>query len=65
MLLFWFSYNYIEESDDKAKESIPLLLIDDEADQTSVDGNANSKNTDPTATNQRIRILLELSKRHM
>ena len=54
---------YIEESDDKAKESIPLLLIDDEADQASVDGNANSKNTDPTATNQRIRILLELFQR--
>lgn len=54
---------YFANSKDDAKDSMPLLLIDDEADQASVDGNANSKFTDPTATNSRIRILLELFKK--
>ena len=57
---FYSVITYFANSKDDAKDSMPLLLIDDEADQASVDGNANSKFTDPTATNSRIRILLEL-----
>lgn len=45
------------------RNTIPLLVIDDEADQASVDGNANKSDTDPTKTNSSIREILNLFKR--
>jgi len=60
-LIKWISNS---EADDRV--NIPVLIIDDEADQASVDGNANNNNseTNPTKTNARIRsILAKFNKR--
>lgn len=43
--------------------NVPVLVIDDEADQASVDGNSNKPDTDPTRTNEKIRMLLNLFAR--
>lgn len=45
------------------KISIPLLLIDDEADNASI--NTNSQDQDPTAINREIRTLLNLFHRNV
>jgi hypothetical protein len=55
---------WIENSVDSDRLNVPFLIIDDEADQASVDGNANKdENTDPTKTNARIRKLISLFDR--
>lgn len=46
-----------------ARRALALLVIDDEADQASIDTNAN-KDTDPTETNKRIRRILSLFPKH-
>lgn len=50
---------YNSDSDDKISES--LLLIDDEADNASI--NTNNSETDPTAVNKSIRHLLSVFRR--
>jgi hypothetical protein len=54
---------WIENSEEKDRANVPLLIIDDEADQASVDGNANKEDTDPTKTNEKIRKIIELFAR--
>jgi hypothetical protein len=54
---------WIGNSDEKDRLNVPLLIIDDEADQASVDGNANKDETDPTKTNEKIRKIIELFER--
>ena len=50
---------YIQtSSSDIERENMPLLIIDDEADQASVDGKSNDPDSDRAATNDRIRKLL-------
>jgi hypothetical protein len=51
---------WIENSEEKDRVNVPILIIDDEADQASVDGNANKEETDPTRTNEKIRKIIEL-----
>lgn len=51
---------WIENSEEKDRINVPILIIDDEADQASVDGNANKEDTDPTKTNEKIRKIIEL-----
>lgn len=55
--------DYIRQSSEDNRSRMPLLIIDDEADQASVNGNANDPDSDPTTTNQRIRDLLGLFSR--
>ncbi len=54
---------YISQSTEENRRNIPLLIIDDEADQASIDGNANDPDSDPTGTNDRIRRILSLFPR--
>lgn len=54
---------YISNSDMLSRANMPVLIIDDEADQASVDGNANDPDSDPTSTNERIRRILGLFPR--
>jgi len=54
---------WISDSDEEDRINIPVLIIDDEADQASVDGNSNKEDTDPTKTNEKIRKILGLFKR--
>lgn len=49
---------YVSRAPEEARAKMPILVIDDEADQASVDGNANDADADPTRTNERIRTLL-------
>ena len=46
---------WIEASKESDRINTPVLIIDDEADQASIDGNANKADTDPTKTNAKIR----------
>lgn len=54
---------YISNSDEQNRAKMPVLIIDDEADQASVDGNANDPDSDPTRTNDGIRRILRLFPR--
>lgn len=54
---------YITNSDEQSRANMPVLIIDDEADQASVDGNANDPDSDPTRTNNGIRRILSLFPR--
>ncbi|NNF32970.1 MAG: Z1 domain-containing protein [Saprospiraceae bacterium] len=54
---------YISQSSEEDRTKMPLLIIDDEADQASVDGNANDPDSDPTRTNEMIRLLMGLFSR--
>lgn len=54
---------YITNSDERNRANMPVLIIDDEADQASVDGNANDPDSDPTRTNDGIRRILSLFPR--
>lgn len=49
---------YIEKSDLDCRKYMPLLIIDDEADQASIDTNAKDPDTEPSETNKKIRKLL-------
>jgi hypothetical protein len=51
---------YIDKADETSRSQMPLLIIDDEADQASVDTNANNPDTESSRTNERIRTLLSL-----
>jgi len=55
--------NYFESTSEELRAKVPLLIIDDEADQASVNGNANEPESDPTETNKKIRELLGLFQR--
>lgn len=55
--------NYVGQASEEDRNNMPILIIDDEADQASVDGNANDPDSDPTRTNERIRTLLGLFQR--
>lgn len=57
-LIKWIGFS--EESD---RVNVPVLIIDDEADQASVDGNANKEDTDPAKTNAKIRTIINLFSR--
>ena len=50
--------DYVSQASEELRANMPILIIDDEADQASIDGNANNPDTDPTATNECIRRLL-------
>ncbi|NQT26143.1 Z1 domain-containing protein, partial [candidate division KSB1 bacterium] len=54
---------YMRQSSESNRSNIPLLVIDDEADQASINTNANDPDSDPTRTNEAIRRLLELFPR--
>jgi len=54
--------SYLGKAASAQRAKVPVLLIDDEADQASVDTNAN-KDVDPTRTNEAIRKLLKLFPR--
>jgi hypothetical protein len=54
---------WIENSEEADRINVPLLIIDDEADQASVDGNATKGDTDPTKTNAKIRQIIGLFRR--
>ncbi len=54
---------YIENSNLESRKKLPLLVIDDEADQASIDTNATKADTNPTKTNNYIRRLLGLFPR--
>jgi hypothetical protein len=54
---------WINNSEENERKNVPILIIDDEADQASVDGNANKPDTDPTKTNIKIRQIIELFDR--
>lgn len=55
---------YIEDSSNfEDRDNMPVLVIDDEADQASIDTNANNPDTDPTRTNDLIRSLMTLFSR--
>lgn len=56
-------YEYFSEASIELRCNMPVLIIDDEADQASVDGNANLPDSDPTSTNERIRLILGLFSR--
>jgi Z1 domain len=51
---------YVADSTVNNRTKIPLLLIDDEADQASINTNYKDPDSDPTSTNERIRTLLSL-----
>jgi hypothetical protein len=54
---------WISQSNENDRINVPLLIIDDEADQASIDGNANKADTDPAKTNEKIRTIINLFKR--
>ena len=51
---------YISQADENSRAQMPLLIIDDEADQASIDINANEPDTEPSRTNEKIRSILRL-----
>lgn len=55
--------DYFSQAPEELRTNMPVLIIDDEADQASVDGNANDPDSDPTSTNERIRTVLSLFPR--
>jgi hypothetical protein len=54
---------YLQQSTEENRAKLPILMIDDEADQASIDTNANDPESDPTSTNERIRLILKLFPR--
>jgi hypothetical protein len=55
--------SYFSNASSELRSRLPVLLIDDEADQASINGNANDPDSDPTSTNERIRAILSLFNR--
>ena len=55
--------SFINQAPQELRANMPVLIIDDEADQASIDGNANDQDSDPSSTNERIRTLLSLFTR--
>jgi hypothetical protein len=54
---------WITQSNENDRINVPLLIIDDEADQASIDGNATKDDTDPAKTNEKIRTIINLFER--
>ena len=54
---------WIKQSTTSSRINVPLLIIDDEADQASIDGNATKEDTDPAKTNEKIRTIINLFER--
>ena len=54
---------WINQSDESDRINVPILIIDDEADQASIDGNSNKPDTDPAKTNAKIRSIINLFQR--
>ena len=54
---------WINQSDEADRINVPILIIDDEADQASIDGNSNKPDTDPAKTNAKIRSIINLFPR--
>jgi hypothetical protein len=54
---------WINQSDESDRINVPILIIDDEADQASIDGNSNKEDTDPAKTNAKIRSIINLFPR--
>jgi hypothetical protein len=54
---------WVSQSEEQDRINVPILIIDDEADQASIDGNANKEDTDPAKTNEKIRTLIKLFER--
>jgi hypothetical protein len=54
---------WINQSNESDRINVPLLIIDDEADQASIDGNATKNDSDPAKTNEKIRTIINLFKR--
>lgn len=54
---------YIGQAEGDNLAQMPLLIIDDEADQASIDTNANDPDTEPSRTNESIRSILSLFPR--
>ena len=54
---------WINQSDESDRINVPILIIDDEADQASIDGNSNKPDTDPAKTNAKIRSIINLFPR--
>jgi hypothetical protein len=54
---------WIDNSSKEQRRNIPVMIIDDEADQASVDGNSTKSDTDPTKTNAFIRRILKRFER--
>lgn len=57
-------FKWIEKSDLDKRNKIPLLMIDDEADQASIDSNSNRPDKEATKINGKIRKILNLFIRH-
>jgi len=55
---------WINAAPEEIRRTVPLLIIDDEADQASIDTHANIEDDEPSRTNERIRRLLTLFSRH-
>lgn len=58
-------YSWLKEWNTRGADqiaNIPMLMIDDEADNASI--NTNKEDLDPTKTNQEIRKILKLFKKH-
>jgi hypothetical protein len=55
--------DYFKTAPKDTRDQMPVLLIDDEADQASIDTNANRPDINPTQTNKRIREILNLFSR--
>jgi hypothetical protein len=54
---------WISQSEESDRINVPILIIDDEADQASIDGNSNKPDTDPAKTNAKIRSIINLFPR--
>lgn len=54
---------WMEGASEDVRKGLPILVIDDEADQASIDTNY-SKNTDPTLTNALIRTIFKMFPKH-
>lgn len=54
---------YFNQASEELRSQMPVLIVDDEADQASIDGNANNPDSDPTRTNECIRLILGLFAR--
>jgi len=55
---------WVQESPDEIRRNVPILLIDDEADQASIDTHSTEEDEEPSRTNEKIRRLLTLFTRH-
>lgn len=55
---------WVHAAPENIRRNIPLLVIDDEADQASIDTHYGDEDDEPSRTNERIRRLLTFFSRH-